>query len=286
MNNMRTFFLCILGLASSVTVVKLWGETAVKDSWDGSHYKKNSSAQRKVALAVIESIPFKGTETVLDIGCGNGFVTTEIAKRLPKGRVVGLDKSPSMLKSARENFSTVSNLSFIQEDATNFNLNQKFDYVTSFFTIHWIEDQTAVLNSIKKVLKPGGRIALVLGPADSPMQTVFVTFKEQGRWPAATTMREKKFHGKTVEQFEDLLKKNGFTPLDVHDIHKTISFKNVEHLVRWMMGWIPFTTGFQKQEALEFAHEFAQEMLIQLQQNPKNQIDLPFTPLYVRARFP
>ena len=52
-------------------------------------------------LAVLDRLPLRGDERVLDAGCGTGQVTEALRERLPNGEVVALDASPSMLEHAR-----------------------------------------------------------------------------------------------------------------------------------------------------------------------------------------
>ena len=50
---------------------------------------------------VLERLPLRGDETVLDAGCGTGQITERLVERLPRGRVVALDGSPAMVEAAR-----------------------------------------------------------------------------------------------------------------------------------------------------------------------------------------
>ena len=57
-----------------------------------------------MAKEVLALLALKGSERVLDVGCGNGKVTAEIAARVPEGSVVGVDSSAEMIGSARHQF--------------------------------------------------------------------------------------------------------------------------------------------------------------------------------------
>jgi trans-aconitate 2-methyltransferase len=67
--------------------------------WDASEYAKLSALQQEMAAEVLSLIHLSGTERVLDIGCGNGKVTAEIAARVPQGSVLGVDSSSDMIDS-------------------------------------------------------------------------------------------------------------------------------------------------------------------------------------------
>ena len=69
--------------------------------WDAADYARSSSAQQGWALELIDKLALAGDETVLDIGCGDGKVTAELARRLPRGHVTGVDSSAEMVGAAR-----------------------------------------------------------------------------------------------------------------------------------------------------------------------------------------
>ncbi len=73
-------------------------------SWDAAEYARSSAAQQAWAMELIEKLALGGGESVLDIGCGDGKVTAEIARRVPAGRVLGIDCSEDMVRLAREVF--------------------------------------------------------------------------------------------------------------------------------------------------------------------------------------
>src|SRR5688500_1010795 len=70
--------------------------------WDAAAYHRVSEPQFAWGLAVLARLALRGDETVLDAGCGSGRLTRELARRLPRGRVVALDLSHDMARRARE----------------------------------------------------------------------------------------------------------------------------------------------------------------------------------------
>ena len=90
--------------------------------WDASGYGRISGLQQAMAAEVLALLDLKGSERVLDVGCGNGKVTAEIASRIPEGSVVGVDSSADMIGSARHEFGpgALPNLRFEVADARQF----------------------------------------------------------------------------------------------------------------------------------------------------------------------
>jgi trans-aconitate 2-methyltransferase len=134
-------------------------------SWDAADYASHSASQFRWAQELIEKLQLAGNEAVLDIGCGDGRVTAEIARRLPHGSALGIDNSPSMVAFATDKLSASpqNNLSFRHLDATRLDYRDAFDVVFSNAAMHWIQDHPSVLAGIKRGLKPGGRMLLQMG---------------------------------------------------------------------------------------------------------------------------
>ena len=77
-----------------------------KYSWNAEDYKQHSKNQQKWARELIARLKLKGTEDILDIGCGDGKVTAEIASDVPNGSIVGIDNSIPMIELAKKNYPT------------------------------------------------------------------------------------------------------------------------------------------------------------------------------------
>jgi SAM-dependent methyltransferase len=74
----------------------------VSYAWNAADYARHSAGQQKWALDLLDEIDLAADDVVLDLGCGDGKVTAEIARRLPLGRVLGVDLSADMIRHATE----------------------------------------------------------------------------------------------------------------------------------------------------------------------------------------
>ena len=90
-----------------------------KYTWDALDYEKSSSVQQMWARELIAKLDLKGDERVLDIGCGDGKITAEIAAKLKNGTVVGIDSSYEMIQlaQARHAKGDLANILFSEHDA-------------------------------------------------------------------------------------------------------------------------------------------------------------------------
>lgn len=103
---------------------------------------------------------------VIDIGCGPGTTTEEIALRiLPGGSAVGLDISGKLIDAAIARFGTVAH--FIEADAADHPFRPEFDLVFSRLGLMFFAEPVAAFANIRRALKPGGRLAaLTWGPME------------------------------------------------------------------------------------------------------------------------
>jgi trans-aconitate methyltransferase len=133
--------------------------------WNAVDYHQSSPAQRQWAQELIDKLQIRGNEHILDIGCGDGKVTAEIARHLPEGEVVGIDASPEMIRFALEHFppTRFPNLSFAEMAAQAMTFRERFDVVFSNAALHWIPDHRPVLAGISDALHPGGRLLIQMG---------------------------------------------------------------------------------------------------------------------------
>jgi trans-aconitate 2-methyltransferase len=123
--------------------------------WDASEYARISGLQEAMAEEVLSLLDLKGTKRVLDVGCGNGKVTAEIASRVPQGPVLGVDSSADMIAFALSRFDPTvrPNLRFQIADARRLPFRDEFDLVVSFNALHWIHEQDQALRSIRSAMK-------------------------------------------------------------------------------------------------------------------------------------
>ena len=93
----------------------------------------------------------------LDLACGTGILTREIAEKFPSAKIVGIDITKSYLNVAKQNSNSFNNISFILDDAEEFKLDLKFDYITASYLPKYCDPEILVKNCITH-LKPGGKI--------------------------------------------------------------------------------------------------------------------------------
>lgn len=130
--------------------------------WDAATYSRVSSPQRDWSRPVLDRLALKGSETVLDAGCGSGEVTFELLERLPDGRVIAVDGSRSMVEAAAA-LLPGDRADFICRDLTSLDMEGDVDHAFSNAVFHWIADHDALFESLHRAIRPGGRLVAQCG---------------------------------------------------------------------------------------------------------------------------
>ncbi|WYP27232.1 methyltransferase domain-containing protein [Alkalihalobacillus sp. FSL W8-0930] len=100
--------------------------------------------------------------TVLDIGCGTGAITKDIAIAVgEKGRVVGMDNNPSFIEKARTIHADVPNVQFEERTIYHLNKENSFDLVTCSRVLQWLANPLEALRQMVLATKVGGRVIVL-----------------------------------------------------------------------------------------------------------------------------
>lgn len=126
--------------------------------WDAKLYDSAAHFVTDYGSAIIDLLDPKPAERILDVGCGTGHLTNEIRQRGAK--VVGIDSSPNMIRTARE---TYPELEFVQADASSFTFKEPFDATFSNAALHWVTDAESAVKCMSHALRPGGRFVIEMG---------------------------------------------------------------------------------------------------------------------------
>lgn len=131
--------------------------------WDAETYDRVADPQKEWAREVLERLDLRGDETVLDAGCGSGSVTRLLLERLPRGRVIGVDASPSMIERSRASLGDDDRVELISGDLAELELPEQVDAVFSNATLHWIIDHERLFARLFAALRPGGALEAQCG---------------------------------------------------------------------------------------------------------------------------
>lgn len=202
--------------------------------FDGEKYQKASKHQKEWGNALISGIDFKGDERVLDLGCGDGILTAQLAELVPDGFVIGVDASSGMIEKATEHQS--ENLEFRQMDINDIDFQDEFDVLFSNATLHWIKDHSKLLDNAYRALKLGGTIVWNFA-GDGNCSNFYAVMREL----MASVKYRDSFDGfvwpwfmPSLSEYERLSKESGFSQITVSEENADRHFKDVDEMVGWM----------------------------------------------------
>jgi trans-aconitate 2-methyltransferase len=181
--------------------------------WDAADYARISALQKVMADEALKLLQLKGQERVLDVGCGDGKITAEIAARLPQGAVLGVDPSLEMIHYAQNKWGTNdgSNVRFEVGDARRLPFHDEFDLVVSFNALHWIPEQEEALASIRMAMKSRAKAQLRFvpnGPRKS-LEDVIRETRQSLRWAAYFEGFHRPYLHLSPEEYGNLAEKSG-----------------------------------------------------------------------------
>lgn len=272
-----------------ITCAPLQGMEANK--WDGDNYHENSKPQFDKAMAYLKGLSLRTDEHILDVGCGSGKVTAEIARLVPQGLVVGVDSSESMITTARKEFGK-GNAAFQAMKAEELTFDNRFDRIVSFATFHWIKDKEAAFKKCAQALKQDGTLHIRTSGATAfaqPGTVAFFKIMQQKKW-------QEKLKGANLSQY--------LFPIDENEAKRLLSVAHLEakeitltteHLASpsvasfkqfiagFAKGAYPFFGGLKAEEQADLLEDYAKEYVQLIPVGPDGAIDYPVLTLTIVA---
>ncbi|GAB5506069.1 MAG: methyltransferase domain-containing protein [Rhizobiaceae bacterium] len=127
----------------------------LEDSYLGADFSRRRRAS-------FDALRVEPQDRIVDIGCGNGLLTVELARAVgDEGRVIGVDPSEDMLSTAREKCAGYENVELLAGTADEIPLGDRAaDKAVSLQVFEYLEDLPAAAAEARRVLKPGGRLVV------------------------------------------------------------------------------------------------------------------------------
>lgn len=174
--------------------------------WDADRYEDSGRFVSEEAADLVDLLDPRPGERVLDLGCGTGHLTAEIADRGVE--VVGLDNASDMLAEARERY---PGLDFVEGDIRDVRFEEPFDAVFSNAALHWVPEAEAAVETIHEALGPEGRFVAEFGGAGNVERVIdglCTAIEARG----ADARRHHPWYFPTIGEYTALLEAHGFQP--------------------------------------------------------------------------
>ena len=252
--------------------------------FDGEKYKVASKHQKEWGEKLVNDLALKGDERVIDLGCGDGFLTNKIKDLVPKGSVLGIDSSASMIETAKK--LEAPNLKFQKLDIYDLDFDEEFDVVFSNAALHWVKDHNRMLGNVRKALRPGGLVRFNFA-GDGNCSNFFEVVREVMAIPS---YREY-FDGMvwpwfmpSVSDYELLIKPHKFCEWSVWMENADRHFTEAE-LVLWIdqPSIVPFLARVKSDDKQAFRDDVVNRMLLKTR-TPDGRYFETFRRLNLRAR--
>jgi trans-aconitate methyltransferase len=140
-------------------------DPAAGAEWDAQAYNRLSNPMQTWGEQVVAKLDLRGDETALDLGCGSGRLTEFLLRRLPRGKVIAIDRSANMLQSARQHLEAEfgDRVEYLQASLDEIDLHGIADLAFSNAAFHWVRDHPRLLAALFEAMKPGAWLVAQCG---------------------------------------------------------------------------------------------------------------------------
>jgi trans-aconitate methyltransferase len=258
-------------------------------SWNAKDYAQHSSGQERWARELIPLLDLRPDDRVLDVGCGDGRVTAEIARLAPQGSVVGIDSSADMIAHARTAFSSIANLTFEQRDALTLEFDNAFTAIFSNAVLHWIRDQRTVVHRIARALRSSGRALIQCGGRGNAQGVIdsFTSVAARDRWSTHYVQFQSTYAFYSDREYAGWLEEAGLTIDELRLIPKDMIHSDVAAFKGWLRtAWHPYTSHIPESARDEFIDEVTREYVHAYPPDALGQLHVTMIRLQFRAHKP
>jgi trans-aconitate 2-methyltransferase len=237
--------------------------------FNGEVYKKASAHQKEWGNKIISEFNLNGDEHILDLGCGDGVLTVELAQLVLDGSVLGIDASQGMIEAARK-LETV-NLSFKVQDISNLDYENEFDLVFSNATLHWVKNHKLLLENLYSCLKKNGILRfnfaadgncsrLIRIIHDAIQLPVYIKYFSKFDWP---------WYMPVLEEYEKLVLECPFKDVKIWGENADRYFPDVNSMVKWIdqPSLVPFLEVVPQEHKQSFRDYVVNRMIETTRQN-------------------
>lgn len=202
--------------------------------FNGKKYEKASTHQKEWGRKLIVELGLKGSEQVLDLGCGDGGLTCRIAELVPTGKVLGIDASIGMIDAALPK--QRSNLRFRMMDINKLDFENEFDVVFANASLHWVLDHEHLLKNVYRALRVGGSIRFQFAGNGNCMN-FFAVVREAisvDEFRSHFIGFEWPWYMPSVDEYSRVVESSGLRDVRVWGENADRYFQDEKEMIRWI----------------------------------------------------
>ncbi|MBD5445176.1 MAG: methyltransferase domain-containing protein [Lachnospiraceae bacterium] len=231
--------------------------------FDGEKYKKASTPQKEWGKSLISEISLQGNEKILDLGCGDGYLTEQLSLLVPNGKVLGIDASVGMIKTAKK--ICRDNLDFVQMDINNMHFSNEFDIIFSNAALHWVKDHNQLLQNSHTALKTGGILLWNFGSDGNCSNFLTVIQKKitENKYIDFFRDFEMPWFMPSKSYYTELIADIGYSHFTISEVNRDRFFPSSDEIIKWIDQpcIVPFMECIPDIHKSAFRKEVIEEML-------------------------
>lgn len=229
--------------------------------WDAVQYDSMHSPRTDAGMELISMAGVRAEDCVLDIGCGTGRLTCELARLADRGVVVGIDPSPEMLNKAKERASSTGNVFLMKIPAQEMGFVNEFDLAYSNSALQWVKEQEDVIARTHRALRPGGGVAFQLPAKDfcwALTDSIYSAINALGLGSKYEKM-EPPWRFPLKEEIAGLLRDTGFSKVETFYKDYTFVFGSINDVLGWGVSAAlrPYLAPLPPRKQERFKYAFA-----------------------------
>ncbi|MEI9951584.1 MAG: class I SAM-dependent methyltransferase [Pseudomonadota bacterium] len=197
-------------------------------AWNPTLYDDRAAFVSELATELVVWLRPRAGERILDLGCGTGTLTAQIARQ--GARVMGVDRSTAMIQSAQEKY---ADLSFQVADGQDLTYAAEFDAVFSNAALHWMPRAADVLRGVERALVPGGRFVAEFGGAGCVQTVVDAVAEILREWQIDPAPYLSWFFP-SPGRYAGLLEAHGLVPRELRYFERPTPVAGADGLAAWL----------------------------------------------------
>ncbi len=263
------------------------------EDWNPELYNRFRAYRAEPFLAILERLSPGRDERIVDLGCGSGENTLELARRAADGRVLGLDSSPAMIEAARELLGRSEpalreRVGFTVGDIREFHADGEYTLVFSNAALQWVPGHREIFAACHRALTPGGRLVVQMPANDrETTQTTLLALAAEEPWRAmlgSVSVPSRSVPGPA--HYRAMLSELGFERIDCYYRTFEHPMRTVTEIVEWSRATTlrPFLRAIPEAEHPRFLDALAARLADAY--GTSGPVAFPFRRLFIWASRP